>query len=279
MFGEEPFEHAWLIPKLMGYSGVEIAPFTLLSDSELPNSKAIDVNDISQARREEVRRIAADTGLDVVGLHWLFAKTKGLHLTSPEQSVRLATTQYLRDLAKLCSDLGGQVMVLGSPQQRCLLPGVSHAEAERYAAEVLSEAMPVCSDLGVTIALEPLGPSEGDFLCTAESAIQLAKLVDSPRCKLLLDVKAMSSEEKPIEQVIRESRDWLVHFHANDPNLLGPGMGEVEYESIFRAINEVDYDGWISLEVFRYEPSPRKIALQSIEYMRKIFSKLFTTAD
>src|SRR5690606_29969692 len=111
-------------------------------------------------------------------------------------------TEYLKALAQLCGDLGGTLMVLGSPQQRNLLPGVTYDEAERYAAEVLRDAMPTCSDCGVTVALEPLGPAESDFLNTAASAIRLAEMVDSPHCKLHLDVKAMSTETDPIDQVI-----------------------------------------------------------------------------
>lgn len=275
MFGEQPFDEAWPLARQLGYTGVEIAPFTLI-----PGANSVDVRDVSAARRTEVKQQAADAGLEVVGLHWLLAKTEGLsannsaainpYLTSPDTTVRKATAEYFKALTQLCADLGGKVMVLGSPGQRNLLPGVSYSDAEQYAAEVLRAVMPACADLGVTIALEPLGPAEGDFLLTAESAIELAKLVDSPHCKLHLDVKAMSSEAKPISQVIHESRDWTVHFHANDPNLLGPGMGDVPFEPIFAALNETNYNGWVSVEVFKYEPSPEEIARQSIEYMREV---------
>lgn len=264
-FGTQPFADAFSTASRLGYTGIEIAPFTLQ-----PEGAAIDARQVDAARRREVKQQAADAGLEVVGLHWLLAKTTGFYLTSPDSAVRARTTEYLKALAQLCGDLGGTIMVLGSPLQRNLLPGVSYADAEKYAAEVLRGTMPACADNSVTIAIEPLGPTEGDFLLTAESAIRLAKMVDSPQCKLHLDVKAMSSEAKPIPEIIRDSRDWMIHFHANDPNKLGPGMGDVDFTPIFAALKDIDYGGWVSVEVFIYEPSAEEIARQSMEYMRKI---------
>lgn len=264
MFGDLPFADLCRVTSRLGYSGIELAPFTLL-----PGEPTVDARDVPRERRLDVKQQAADAGLEVIGLHWLLAKTDGFYLTSPEVSVRRETIEYFKGLAELCSDVGGHVMVLGSPQQRNLLPGVAYDAAEQYAAEVLCGAMQTCADCGVTIALEPLGPAECDFLNSAESAIRLAELVASPHCKLHLDVKAMASEPQPIDQTIRQSADWMVHFHANDPNLLGPGMGDVDFAPIFAALKDVHYDGWVSVEVFDYEPGPEKIAQASIEYMRR----------
>src|SRR6187402_1312110 len=228
----------------LGYTGVEIAPFTFA-----PADEPFDLRRIPAEKIVEVRTMAEDAGLEIIGLHWMLAKTEGFYLTSPDPTVRRRTGDYLKLLAEVCADLGGKFMVLGSPKQRNLLPGVTYDDAEAYAVEVLHMALGTCAQYGITIAVEPLGPTEGDFMLTAESGIRLAQMVDSPHCKLHLDVKAMSSEAKPIPDIIRDSREWMVHFHANDPNLLGPGMGDVDFKPIFAALKQVNYQGWVSVEV------------------------------
>ena len=264
LYGDMPLEKAFAHAKRLGYTGLEIAPFTLGDDA----------GSISPLERSRVKQIAGDLGMEIIGLHWLLAKTHGYHLTHPDASVRSRTAGYFCELARLCRDLGGKLMVLGSPGQRSLVDGMSHAQGAANAIEILRECLPVFEECNVVMALEPLGPSETDFMCTAQSAIDIAAEVDSPFVKLHLDVKAMSSEEGNIPDIIRDSRDWTVHFHANDPNLRGPGMGQVDFEPIFSALKATGYDGWVSVEVFDYEPGIDALAAESIGYMKQIEAKL-----
>ena len=64
-----------------------------------------------------------------------------------------------------------------------------------------------------------------------------------------------------------------MHFHANDPNLLGPGMGEVDFVPIFQALKDIGYDGWISVEVFDYSPGAEAICEQSLAYLRDVAAR------
>ncbi|MDH3717021.1 MAG: sugar phosphate isomerase/epimerase [Planctomycetota bacterium] len=263
-FQDWPFDKAFAFARECGYRGLEIAPFTMAADAQ----------QIPPTQREEVRRQAEDAGLEVIGLHWLLAKTEGYYLTSPDAAVRRRTAEYLCHLALLCRDLGGSIMVFGSPDQRKLLPDVTLAQANDYAVEVLREAMPVLEDSQVTLALEPLAPAETDFLTTAAEAVAVINRVESPNCRLHLDVKAMAGEPLPVADMIRLNAAHLVHFHANDPNRQGPGFGDVDFVPILRALREINYDGWVSVEVFDYAPGIERLARESIDYMQDCLAKL-----
>ena len=263
-FQDWPFEKAFAFARECGYSGIEFAPFTIHKD----------VRQITPEQREQVRRQLDDAGLESVGLHWLLAFTEGFYLTSPEKEVRNRTAEYLIELGRLCHDLGGKVLVLGSPQQRNLLPGVSHEQGLRCAAYVIRQAMPEFARLGVMLAVEPLSPQEGDFLQTADAGVELVDLVDAPNCRLHLDVKAMSSEGTPIDQIIRDHAEYMIHFHANAANLRGPGMGDIDFLPILQALRDVNYQGWVSVEVFDYEPGVESLARDSIEYLRRCLKEL-----
>jgi sugar phosphate isomerase/epimerase len=258
-FGNWPFEKAFALAAQCGYQGIEVAPFTI----------AADVRQISAARRAEVRRQAERAHLKIVGLHWLLAKTEGFHLTSPDAAVRRRTARYFGDLAHFCADLGGKIMVLGSPRQRNLQPGVSRADAMGYAAETLRSALPDLETAGVTLAIEPLRAKDTTFINTAAEGLELVRQVDSPHFRLHLDCLAMSSEPTPIADLVRRYRAWLVHFHANDANGQGPGFGRTDFVPILRALAEIDYRGWVSVEVFDMSAGAERIARQSLQYMRK----------
>ncbi len=204
-----------------------------------------------------------------MGLHWLLAKTEGFHLTSADTAVRQRTADYLVELALLCRDLGGKVLVLGSPAQRNLGEGVTKSQGMSYAAEVLGKVLPVLESNRVVLALEPLTPQETNFLLTAAEAVELIERIRSPQVQLHLDCKAMTSETTPIIELIRQNCRWLAHFHANDPNRQGPGFGALDFVPIFHTLQEVDYQGWISVEVFDFSPGIERLARESIEYMRR----------
>jgi sugar phosphate isomerase/epimerase len=253
------FERVCRYVKSVGYDGLEVAPFTL----------APRITDVSAAERVRLRGAAAAAGVDMVGLHWLLAKTEGFYLTSPDRSVRERTSEYLVALTEACRDLGGELMVFGSPKQRSLLPGISREAALDLAAETFQPVLSTLAGAGVTLCLEPLSPAETDFLNTCDEALELIRRLNHPNVVLQLDVKAMASEPTPVTELIRRHAGAAGHFHANDPNLRGPGFGDTDFVPIFKALDAAGYGKWVSVEVFDFSPDPETVARQSVEYMER----------
>jgi sugar phosphate isomerase/epimerase len=263
-FEDWPFGKVCRFVAECGYTGLEIAPFTI----------AQYVTEVPPRRRSRLRQLMEDAGLECAGLHWLLARTEGFHLTHPDAEVRKKTSDYLIELAKFCADLGGDIMIFGSPKQRDLLEGVSRDQGMAYAAEVFKATLPTLEELGVILALEPLGDKETNFLPFAADAVELAEMVDSPHCQIMLDCKAMIHEADSMPTLIRRHRSWIKHFHANDPNLRGPGMGDLDFMPIFQALADIEFDRWVSVEVFDYTPGAEALARESIAYMNQCVAKL-----
>lgn len=246
----------------LGYAGVEIAPFTITND----------VRDVPREGRIRLRKMVENSGLVVTGLHWLLAKTDGFHLTSPDPAVRKNTADYVIELIRFCSDLGGKVMVFGSPKQRDLQQGVSYPQGLSFATEVFRQTMSVAESCDVTIAFEPLARCETNFINTADQALELIERVAHDRFQLHLDVKAMCDMGKPVPQIIRENKQHAVYFHANDPDGHGPGTSGLDHKPFAAALKENRYEGWVSVEVFDYKPDPRLIAADAIAYLKTTYA-------
>jgi sugar phosphate isomerase/epimerase len=267
----EMFE-GWDLARQLGfiaecvYEGVELAPFTL----------ARAVTDVPAPRRAEIARLAREHGVEVIGLHWLLVGPEGLYVTDPDPAVRRRTVGYLQDLARFCADVGGKVLVFGSPKQRNLKPGVAREDARAWLIEAFAEALPVAADGGVTFCLEPLPPPECDFITTTTEAIDVIAAVDHPNLRLVLDVKSMSGEQgltgEAIPDIIRRVAPHVAHVQANDANLGYPGSGEIDFVPIFRALRESGYDDYVSVEVFDFTPGPETIARKSIAYLRQTYA-------
>jgi sugar phosphate isomerase/epimerase len=248
--------------KSIGYDGLEIAPFTL----------AQYVTDINAETRRRIVRKAEEADLDILGIHWVLVGPDGLHVNHPDDTIRERTVQYLRDLVHFCGDVGGKVMIFGSPKQRNLVEGMDYETAFSRTADSFGRVMDACAERGVTICMEQLSPKETNFCSTVDETLRLIEAVDHPNFQLLLDTKAMEMEKEDRPALIRRCAKYLKHYHANDPNLNGPGWGDVEFGPIFEALEDIRYDGYVSVEVFKFEPGPEAIATKSLDYMRRFVS-------
>lgn len=245
----------------LGYHGIEIAPFTL----------AEDVRYLDKRYRRTLSEMSSIYGVEIVGLHWLLVSPKGLHINHPDESIRRKTLEYMKALIDFNHDIGGRVLVFGSPKQRNILEGVSKERAWKFTVEFFKETSRYAEDRSSIIAFEPLARHLTNFINTVTEALKLVKDVNEEAFRIILDVYSMTDEGRPYSEIIKEANGFLVHFHANDTNKLGPGFGEADYKDIREGLLAIGYNGFLSVEVFDTSPGIEKIATESIRFLRKIF--------
>jgi sugar phosphate isomerase/epimerase len=251
----------------LGYAGLEIAPFTLSSAPEM----------ISSTQASRIRATVEAAGLVVTGLHWLLVKPEGLSLTDPDATVRSRTIEVMTRLTTLCAELGGAVLVHGSPKQRQIAPGETHAAALARLQHGLERVAVVAANAGVVYCIEPLSRQETAVVNTVAEAAELVRAIDHPALRTMIDCSAAGlTEAESIPALIDR---WLptgliAHVQVNDPNRRGPGQGELKFADILAALKRQQYAGTLAVEPFDYVPDGPGVAAFSAGYLRGLLEAL-----
>jgi sugar phosphate isomerase/epimerase len=264
-FAGRPFGAACAGIRAAGYTGIEIAPFTLGED---PVS-------IPASARREYRDTMRSEGLAFVGFHWLLAAPKGLHVTAPDAALRARSWEHIRGLVDLCADLGtGGVMVFGSPRQRSATGGLTPAEATRHLVAGLAAMAPYAAGRGVTILLEALPANQGDVVRTLGEAVAIVREIGCHAVETMFDVHNTLDEQEPHAVLVDRYFEYIRHVHMNELDGRHCGTGSYDYKPVFEVLRRRSYQGWISLEVFDFTPGAETLAGESLRHLERQIAEL-----
>ena len=259
-FGDTSFAETCRTIRDAGYAGIEIAPFTL----------APGPLDLSRERRAELRHVMQGEGMAFVGLHWLMVSPAGLHVTTPDAELRARSWQHIRSLIDLCADLGeGGVMIFGSPKQRSTTGGLRPEQATRNYIDGLIDIAPQAQDCGVTVLVEALPKSQSDVVQSLAEAAAIVEEIGSPAIQTMFDIHNAEDETVPHTELLEKYLPVIRHVHVNEMDGRYPGTGSYDFAALLRKLTELDYRGWVSLEVFDFKPSAGEIASASLHYLQQ----------
>lgn len=209
----------------------------------------------------------------------------GLSLISDDGDVRRKTRSHMQDVVKAAAEAGATVVAgpLYSPVG--YLPGRRRTPDEwKWAVEGHQSLGDALARHGVTMAIEPLNRFETFFLNTAADAAKLSADINHPNVGVLFDTFHANIEEKNIGDGYRTVGTHLKHVHTCENDRGIPGSGHVEWKSVFQALADIRYDGWLTIESFGFalpnlsaaaaiwrdiESSPELIAVEGVKFLKR----------
>jgi len=250
-----------------GFHGVEIAPHTLFGDfsGNLRNTLT------------DIRAALDGEGVSFAGFHWLLVGPEGLHVCSPDRSIREKSWDHIRLLADMAGELGGGPMTFGSPAQRSSRsspsgPGVSEQEALELFVRGLESVTGHVEGTGCRLLVEALPSEFTDVVNTLEEARGVIDRIARPGIGGMFDFHNTDDEKSPWDELIREHRDYMAHVHLNDKGGTAPVEVTEEYRRAFSALDEIGYENWISLEIFTVPDNPAALLAQVRDFLEGVFS-------
>ena len=161
----------------------------------------------------------------------------------PDRAVRYAETAIRR-----ASEIGIEILVLGSSRSRSIPEGFDRAAAETQFVDFLKRIAPAAEQYGVIVALEPLQTSETNFINTVKEGAEIARKAGSKNICVIADLFHMARMQEPPEDIV-EARDKLVHCHiAEVANRTAPGVDGDDFTPYLRALKQIKYTGRMSFE-------------------------------
>jgi sugar phosphate isomerase/epimerase len=250
------FQDSCFLLQKYGYHGIEIAPFTLFDE---PGKFRPD-------QISEIRRVLADYDLVFAGLHWLFLKPEGLHVTTPDLTIRRQSWDHLKRLVDLAGKLGGGVLVLGSPKQRHCV-GINRQQATAYLEEGLRSLADFTAQRNCAILLESLSGSATDVVNTIAEAESSIRRIGHPAIQGIFDFHNCTDETRKWEELIEDHFPIFRHVHLNEVNGNYPGTGDSDFLPAFKMLAKKGYGGWISLEIFHVPDDPALVLAETKRFL------------
>lgn len=191
--------------------------------------------------------------LDALGLERIAVGARGSddNPISADPAVRAEAAAAMRANLDSAAALGASLICGPLHAPLGVFSGVPPtAEEKARSVAYLQEVAPYAEERGVTMALEYLSRFEMYLTNIAADLAVLVREVDHSHCRMMYDTYHAHIEEKDVRAALQECKDVLVHVHASENDRSTPGAGQVDWETTFATLDDIGYDGWMSIEAF-----------------------------
>jgi sugar phosphate isomerase/epimerase len=189
----------------------------------------------------------------------------------PDPHYRRIRVDHTRRALSLARELGAPCITTepGGPVES----GHSWSAALRLFVEMLKPVAEHAEKEGVLLLVEP---EPGLLIETADQFLELMQHIDSPAVGMNFDIgHAFCVGDEPATTIPRV-KDWIRHVHLEDiaatrvHHHLVPGDGAIDFAATLRALQEIGYGGWVTIELYPYVDDPDEAARRGLAHITAI---------
>lgn len=227
----------------VGFDDLEVTPPSYISDLNLE-------------KMEELKKYAEDHNIE---MSWCIGFPKEYDMANADEKIRRRGIEYTKHLLEAVSRMDGKILsgILYSswPYDFTNLP--DKERTWELALGSVRECVKTAEDYGITYAIELVNRFEQFLLNSVDEGLEFIGQVDSPNCRLLLDMFHMGIEETSSPDAIRKAGGALAHLHVCQNNREIPApCDNVPWNEIGAAVKEIGYEGRIVMEPFVVKGGP-----------------------
>ncbi|WP_149304667.1 sugar phosphate isomerase/epimerase family protein [Pareuzebyella sediminis] len=173
------------------------------------------------------------------------------NIASPDQKIREAGLRKLKWSIDVAEAANVEVICGPFHSTFAFFTRQPPTEVEKArSAEVLYKAAEYAKAANIVLAPEAVNRFECYLYNTMADLKTMVERVDHPNLGAMYDTHHSNIEEKSQYEAIKTIAPYLKHVHISENDRGTPGSGQVNWSDAFRALREIEYDGWLTIEAF-----------------------------
>lgn len=189
---------------------------------------------------------------EVLGAWAYFHAGEDRDLCSGDPAARERGISYARRAIDLCVGFGAHlfsVCAAQPPVPQLPFPDKPIRMLRKNFVDALKEICAYAAERGIVVPLEPLSCYEAfpGVLTTVQEAAMLINEAGIPNLGIQPDISHMNPNVASISDSLRAVGKHICHVHINETTRYDLGSGHADFQSIFRALLDVSYTGYLAV--------------------------------
>ncbi len=222
------------------------------------------VNNTSPDVMKQYKKMLSDNDIKMATYLAIFLAENGVKLSETDPNKRVKNIEMVKAQLENAKYFEARGLAMGFIRGGYEEGKEEKSDALKRIADALAELGEYADNLGTKILLEPINRYEINTINTAYEGADFIRENNLKGIGLLIDAFHMNIEDKNIGDSIRHCAELAVNAHMADSNRKALGEGHLDMKEVLVALNDINFDGFLTLEAFIQNPEKELLQTRQI---------------